>query len=83
VVRRIGLADVDGAVLLTALPGFAAAIHSAAASGSSLDAVASGTMLSLSGTMTASGYQSLLAYVRAQKQFMKRVPYPDMKAHQH
>ena len=81
--QPIGLSDADAAVLLQALPGFAGAMHSAAASGSSLDAVASGTMQSLSGAMTPAGFQSLTAYIRAQKVFMKRVPYPNMLAHQH
>ena len=81
--QPIGLIDADAAVLLQALPGFAGTMHSAAASGSSLDAVANSTMQSLSGSMTPAGFQTLTAYVRSQKQFMKRVPYPNMQAHQH
>ena len=72
--QPMGLIDADATALLQALPGFAGAMQSAAASGSSLDAIASGTMQSLSGTMTPAGFQSLTAYVRSQKQSLAYVP---------
>ena len=81
--QPIGLGSADMAVLVQVLPNFAAALRQALATRpqGSLDTAAQAAVDSLREQMSQEGFQRLLTYVRNQKKFIKRAPYPPMHVH--
>lgn len=48
-----------------------------------LDGMAQSSVSALERQMSPQGFTSLIAYVRSQKKYMKRIPVPDMSQHSH
>ena len=87
VILPIQLSAPDTATLFVCLQAWYGKTTGQASAGSSitlpadLDGIAQGTLNALQQQMSASGFASLMAYVRSEKKNMKRFPVPDMTQH--
>jgi hypothetical protein len=72
----MGLNAADAMALRQAASTWRAQVSAAAGTAADLDGLTQSAMTSLQEQMTADGFASFLAHVRAQKKYMKRIPAP-------